>query len=55
MRVAILLKKASLNGYSLDDAVAFFIAKHVSSNIRELEGALKRVEAYVKFYKQKIH
>lgn len=54
MRVAILLKKASLNGYSLDDAVAFFIAKHVSSNIRELEGALKRVEAYVKFYKQKI-
>jgi chromosomal replication initiator protein len=54
MRVAILLKKASLNGYSLDDAVAFFIAKHVSSNIRELEGALKRVEAYVKFHKRNI-
>lgn len=54
MRVAILLKKASLNGYSLDDAVAFFIAKHVSSNIRELEGALKRVEAFVKFHKRNI-
>ncbi|MDO8262958.1 MAG: chromosomal replication initiator protein DnaA [Gallionella sp.] len=54
MRVAILLKKASLNGYSLDNAVAFFIAKHVSSNVRELEGALKRVEAYVKFHKRNI-
>jgi len=52
MRVAILLKKASLDGYSLDDAVAFFVAKHVSSNIRELEGALKRVEAYAKFHKR---
>ena len=54
MRVAILLKKASLSGYSLDDAVAFFIAKHVNSNVRELEGALKRVEAYVKFHKRNI-
>lgn len=54
MRVAILLKKASLNGYALDETVAFFIAKHVSSNIRELEGALKRVEAYIKFHKRNI-
>jgi chromosomal replication initiator protein len=54
MRVAILLKKASLNNYSLDDTVAFFIAKHVSSNVRELEGALKRVEAYAKFHKRNI-
>jgi len=54
MRVAILLKKASINGYSLDDTVAFFIAKHISSNIRELEGALKRVEAYAKFHKKNI-
>lgn len=51
MRVAILLKKAALSGYSLDNAVAFFIAKHVNSNIRELEGALKRVEAYAKFHR----
>ena len=51
MRVAILLKKASLSGYTLSEAVAFFIAKHVNSNVRELEGALKRVEAYVKFHR----
>jgi chromosomal replication initiator protein len=54
MRVAILLKKASMSGYSLDNEVAFFIAKHVSSNVRELEGALKRVEAYAKFHKRNI-
>jgi chromosomal replication initiator protein len=52
MRVAILLKKASISGYTLNDAVAFFIAKHVNSNVRELEGALKRVEAYSKFHKR---
>lgn len=52
MRVAILLKKASLGGYLLDNTVAFFIAKNISSNIRELEGALKRVEAYAKFHKR---
>jgi chromosomal replication initiator protein len=50
MRVAILLKKAALGGYTLDETVAFFIAKHVNSNVRELEGALKRVEAYAKFH-----
>ena len=54
MRVAILLKKAAINGYMLDNAVAFFIAKHVNSNVRELEGALKRVEAYTKFHKKNI-
>jgi chromosomal replication initiator protein len=54
MRVAILLKKAALSGYSLNDEVAFFVAKHVSSNVRELEGALKRVEAYAKFHKRNI-
>lgn len=54
MRVAILLKKAQLGGYRLEDSVAFFIAKHVNSNVRELEGALKRVEAYAKFHKKDI-
>lgn len=54
MRVAILLKKADLGEYVLDEAVAFFIAKHVNSNIRELEGALKRVEAYAKFHRRAI-
>lgn len=54
MRVAILIQKASQSGYTLNEAVAFFIAKHVNSNVRELEGALKRVEAYVKFHRQTI-
>ncbi len=54
MRVAILIKKAALSGYELDESVAFFVAKHISSNIRELEGALKRIEAYAKFHKQNI-
>ena len=49
MRVAILLKKAENDGVSLDETVAFFIAKHIRSNVRELEGALKRVLAYCRF------
>jgi chromosomal replication initiator protein len=49
MRVAILLKKAENDGVRLDEAVAFFIAKHIRSNVRELEGALKRVLAYARF------
>ncbi len=49
MRVAILLKKAENDGVRLDENVAFFIAKHIRSNVRELEGALKRVLAYCRF------
>jgi len=49
MRVAILLKKALLEKVVLDENVAFFIAKHIRSNVRELEGALKRVLAYSRF------
>ena len=49
MRVAILLKKAEAEGVKLDETVAFFIAKHIQSNVRELEGALKRVLAYSRF------
>jgi chromosomal replication initiator protein len=49
MRVAILQKKAQTDGIPLDEDVAFFIAKQVRSNVRELEGALKRVVAYAKF------
>lgn len=49
MRVAILLKKAELDGVALDESIAFFIAKHIRSNVRELEGALKRVIAYARF------
>jgi chromosomal replication initiator protein len=49
MRVAILLKKAENDGVRLDENVAFFIAKYIRSNVRELEGALKRVLAYARF------
>ncbi|AAM67584.1 chromosomal replication initiator protein DnaA [Buchnera aphidicola] len=42
-RVAILIKKADENNIVLSDEVAFFIAKHLRSNVRELEGALNRV------------
>ena len=54
MRVAILLAKAAATGLSLDEQVAFFIAKHIRSNVRELEGALKRVIAYSSFHGQEI-
>ncbi|HMV12433.1 MAG TPA: chromosomal replication initiator protein DnaA [Nitrosomonas sp.] len=49
MRVAILIKKAALEKISLEENIAFFIAKHIRSNVRELEGALKRVLAYSRF------
>ncbi len=45
-RVAILKKKAEIEGYELDDEVAFFVADHIRSNVRELEGALRRIHAY---------
>ncbi len=54
MRVAILLSKAASVGVSLDEQVAFFIAKHIRSNVRELEGALKRILAYASFHGQEI-
>ncbi len=48
-RVAILIKKAQQEGLPLRDEVAFFIAKRVRSNVRELEGALRRVMASANF------
>ena len=48
-RVAILQKKAASIGTSLDTEVAFFIAKCIQSNVRELEGALRRVVANAQF------
>jgi chromosomal replication initiator protein len=54
MRVAILLAKAHSVGMRMDEQVAFFIAKHIRSNVRELEGALKRVLAYSNFHGQEI-
>jgi len=49
MRVAIVLKKAEAEGVALHEDIAFFIAKHVRSNVRELEGALKKVFAFARF------
>ena len=47
--VAILMSKAQLEGVALPDEVAFFIAKRIRSNVRELEGALRRVIANSRF------
>tara|TARA_B100000035_G_scaffold315459_1_gene336475 strand:- start:26830 stop:28182 length:1353 start_codon:yes stop_codon:yes gene_type:complete len=49
MRVAILLKKASISKINLPEDVAFFIAKQIRSNVRELEGALNRIVALSNF------
>jgi chromosomal replication initiator protein len=54
MRVAILLQKSATLNHPIKEEVAFFIAKHVRSNIRELEGALNRILAYAKFHKESI-
>jgi chromosomal replication initiator protein len=48
-RVAILMKKAEAEQIDLDPAVAFFIGERVRSNVRELEGALRRVIANARF------
>jgi len=47
--VAILMSKAEAGGVNLPEEVAFFIAKRIRSNIRELEGALRRVVANAQF------
>ena len=48
-RIAILRRKAESDGVDLPDDVALFIAQHVKSNIRELEGLLNRVVAFASF------
>lgn len=48
-RVAILMKKAEAEQIELDQGVAFFIAERIRSNVRELEGALRRVIANARF------
>jgi chromosomal replication initiator protein len=47
--VAILMTKAGAAGVQLPEEVAFFIAKRIRSNVRELEGALRRVMANSRF------
>jgi chromosomal replication initiator protein len=55
MRVAILLEKAKQTNAKLDENTAFFIAKNIRSNVRELEGGLKRVIAYAGFHNVEIN
>ncbi|WP_201495153.1 chromosomal replication initiator protein DnaA [Rubrivivax sp. A210] len=49
MRVAILMRKAAAEATEMPEDVAFFIAKNVRANVRELEGALRKVLAYSRF------
>lgn len=49
MRVAILINKAKAEGTDMPEDVAFFVAKNVRSNVRELEGALRKIMAYSRF------
>jgi len=54
MRVAILMKKAINEGIPMSEDVAFFVAKHLRSNVRELEGALRKILAYVRFHGREV-
>ncbi len=54
MRVAILIKKAAQEAIELPEDVAFFVAKNVRANVRELEGALRKVLAFAKFSHKEI-
>jgi chromosomal replication initiator protein len=55
MRVAILIKKAQAEAADMPEDVAFFIAKNVRANVRELEGALRKVLAYSRFSQKDIN
>jgi chromosomal replication initiator protein len=54
MRVAILINKAQSEGAVMPEEVAFFVAKNVRSNVRELEGALRKILAYSRFNQKDI-
>jgi chromosomal replication initiator protein len=51
---AILISKAQASGVKLPEEVAFFVAKRIRSNVRELEGALRRIIANARFTGQPI-
>ncbi|HEU4459519.1 MAG TPA: chromosomal replication initiator protein DnaA [Methylibium sp.] len=55
MRVAILMRKSGAEGNPMPEDVAFFIAKNVRANVRELEGALRKVMAYARFSQKDIN
>ena len=54
MRVAILISKARHENADMPEEVAFFVAKNVRSNVRELEGALRKILAYSRFNQKDI-
>ncbi len=54
MRVAILMNKARTENVHMPEEVAFFVAKNVRSNVRELEGALRKILAYSRFNQKEI-
>ncbi len=54
MRVAILINKARAESTEMPEEVAFFVAKNVRSNVRELEGALRKILAYSRFNQKEI-
>ena len=54
MRVAILISKSRSEGSEMPEEVAFFVAKNVRSNVRELEGALRKILAYSRFNQKDI-
>ena len=55
MRVAILMKKAEQESTPMPEDVAFFVAKNVRANVRELEGALRKILAYSRFSHKEIN
>ena len=55
MRVAILMKKAEQEATPMPEDVAFFVAKNVRANVRELEGALRKILAYSRFSHKEIN
>ncbi len=52
-RMAILRKKEEMEGYNIDNEVIKYIATHIKSNIRELEGALTKIVAFSKLNRKK--
>lgn len=54
MRVAIMIQKARAENTEMPEDVAFFVAKNVRSNVRELEGALRKILAYSRFNQKEI-
>jgi len=55
MRVAILMRKSELESAVMPEDVAFFVAKNVRANVRELEGALRKILAYSRFSQKDIN